>query len=188
MFVKRLDLVMTSKSIPSDITERSKELSLLCGVSPQAARKWLTEKAMPGYEHMMKIASRYSVTTSYLIGEIALKTIAESDKNSILKPSSRKNVITIDIGEDMFFGELKAGDTLICNPSNDVSVNGAIYLLQSANKRFFRRLSYTDEHNLIIEYDDNGERIHNVYTDKNMIELFLSSLVGKVEAVIRKIS
>lgn len=186
-FVKRIDLVMTGKSIPSNLQGRANILAELCTVTSQAARKWLTGKSIPGYEHMMLIASKFSVTTSYLIGEIDIATIGKSDESSILKNNTKRGVITIEITEDMFSGELMAGDTVICHPCKTIINNGEIYLLQSSSQRFFRQLSFTENRDLIIEYQENGENIKNTYTDKEMIDLFLSSLVGQVEAVLRKV-
>lgn len=188
VFVKRLDLVMTSLSITTDLQERSKELGLICDVSPQAARKWLTGKSLPDYDKMLLIAERFSVTMSYLLGEINVKNINEGDKNSILKTGAIKGAITIDITENMFFDEMKTGDTAICHPCTDITINNAIYMLQSTNSRFFRKLSYNENKELVISYEDKGKKIINTYTDQSMIELFLSSLVGRVEAVIRKLS
>ncbi len=188
VFVKRLDLVMTSKGIASDIQKRAKELSLFCIVTPQAARKWLTGKSLPDYDNMMRIANRYSVTTSYLLGEINIKTIGDGDVGSVLKGGNRKGAITVEITEDMFSDELKKGDTAICQPCDEVIINNAIYLLQSSNNRFFRKLAYNETKDLIISYDENGKNVVNTYTDKSMIELFLASLVGRVEAIIRKLA
>jgi|GEM_PF-4756379 len=188
VFVKRLDLVMTSKGIPSDIQNRAKELGLFCAVTPQAARKWLTGKSLPDYNYMMRIANRYSVTTSYLLGEINIKTIGDGDMGSVLKGGNRKGAITVEITEDMFSDELKKGDTAICQPCDEVIINNAIYLLQSSNNRFFRKLAYNETKDLIISYDENGKSVVNTYTDKSMIELFLASLVGRVEAIIRKLA
>lgn len=184
-FVKRLDLVMTSRSISSDIQVRARILSELCGLTIQATRKWLLEKGMPEIEHLMKIAAHFSVTTSYLIGETAIKKAVEGDKNTILKTISKKDSITIDIDKNMFSGELKAGDTAICNPTKKITEESAIYLLQSPDKRYFRQLSL-NENNLVIEYDENGEHKCDVYKDQQMIELFLTMVVGRVEGIIRK--
>jgi len=137
---------------------------------------------------MMIITERFSVTVSYLLGEINLKNIDDGDKSLILKSGAIKGAITIDITENLFFDELKAGDTAICHPCTDIIINDAVYMLQSSNSRFFRKLSYDDKKNLIISYEEDGKVIKNTFTDKNMIELFLSSLVGRIEAVIRKLS
>lgn len=187
VFVKRLDLVMTGKGVSSDIQERSKELSMFCVVTPQAARKWLTGKSLPDYENMMRIASRYSVTTSYLLGEINIKTLGDGEMGSVLKGGNRKGAITVDITEDLFSNILKNGDTAICQPCDEVIINDAIYLLQSSNNKFFRKLAYNEARDLIISYEVNGKNVVNTYNDKSMIELFLTSLVGRVEAIIRKL-
>lgn len=184
-FVKRLDLVMTSRSISSDIQVRAKILSDLCGLTIQATRKWLLEKGMPDIEHLMMIAEHFSVTTSYLIGETSVKKASESDKSTVLKTISHKDSITIDIDKDMFSGELKAGDTAICNPAKKITEESAIFLLQSPEKRYFRQLSLNNN-NLIVEYDENGEHKRDEYKDQQMIELFLTLVVGRVEGIIRK--
>ncbi len=187
VFVKRLNLLMTSHSVPSKIQKRANVLAELCETSTQASRKWLTGASLPGYEHMMKIAARYSVTTSYLLGEVNVKNLGLSDKNAILKDSVKSGVMTIDIHEDMFHGLLQIGDTAICEPTNSVTVDGDIYVLQSAQQRFFRKLNYDETGNLIISYEENGIEENSVYKESGIIELFLASLVGRVEAVIRKV-
>lgn len=187
IFVKRIDLTLTSKSIPSDISSRSLMLSELCKVTPQAARKWLTGKSLPGYEHMMLIASTFYVTTSYLIGEINMTTLGKSDESYIFKGRTKQRVITIEITEDLFPGTLMAGDTVICHPCKAITNNREIYLLQSASQRFFRQLSFNASHDLVIEYQKDDQKIKDIYSDKNMIDLFLSSLVGQVDAVFRKV-
>ncbi len=187
VFVKRLNLLMTSNSIPSKIQTRANVLAELCETSTQASRKWLNGESLPGYEHMMKIAARYSVTTSYLLGEVNVKNLGLSDRNAILKDSVKSGVITIDIHENMFDGLLLIGDTVICEPTNSITVDGDIYVLQSGQKRFFRMLKYDDENNLVISYEENGVEENTVYRDSSIIDLFLASLVGRVEAVIRKV-
>lgn len=187
VFVKRLNLLMTSHSVPSKIQIRANILAELCDTSTQASRKWLNGVSLPGYEYMMKIAARYSVTTSYLLGEVNVKNIGLSDKNAILKDSVKSGVITIDIHENMFNGLLLIGDTAICEPTNSLTVDGDIYVLQSGQKRFFRILKYDAEGNLVICYEENGVEENTVYKDSSIIDLFLSSLVGRVEAVIRKV-
>lgn len=187
VFVKRLNLLMTSNSIPSKIQTRANVLAELCGTSSQASRKWLNGESLPDYEHMMEIAARYSVTTSYLLGEVNVKNLGLSDRNAILKDSVKSGVITIDIHENMFNSLLLIGDTVICEPTNSLSVDGDIYVLQSGQKRFFRALKYDDENNLVVSYEENGDEVVTVYKDKSIIDLFLGSLVGRVEAVIRKV-
>lgn len=186
IFVKRLDLVMTSKSVSSKVSERVDFLSRLCEVTPQAARKWLTGKGMPDYDNMKVLAAKLDVSTSYLIGEINIKKLTKNESSS-LKNSFRNGVMTIELTETVISNVLIAGDTAICHPCKPDAIDGSIFVLQSANKRFFRKLSYNDKGNLVIAYEKNGESIEDVYSDKNMIELFLSSLVGRVESFIRQI-
>lgn len=186
-FVNRINIALTSKSISSDLLSRSKLLADICKVSPQAARKWLSGKSLPDYENMMLIASWFLTTTSYLIGETD-NTDITSAENSILDNGAIRGVISVKIDENFFSGELKAGDTVLCHPCKTIENNGDIYLLQSGSLRFFRRLSLTENSDLIIEYQNNDEKIINIQTDKDMINLFLSSLVGKVDAVLRRVT
>jgi len=187
IFVKRLDLVMTGKFMSSDIQVRSKELGEICDVSPQAARKWLTGKCLPDYDKMLIISKKFSVTVSYLIGEISANNNTEVDKDSILRSGALKGAITVDIPNSMFFNEMRAGDTAVCYPCSKLETNDAIYMLQSSNDRFFRKMSYNDSKELIISFEENGEPVVNIYNDKNMIDIFLSSIIGRVDAVIRKV-
>lgn len=187
IFVKRIDLVITSELNSVNIQNRANILSEICKVTPQAARKWLTGDSMPDYDKIKLIAARFNVSTSYLIGEVNIKTFGNNDNASLLKNSFRNGVITIELTEDVIAGELIAGDTAICHPCATDSLNNSIYLLQRANKMFFRRLSYDINKNLILRYEEHGKVIEDIYKDKNLIDLFLSSLIGRVESFIRKI-
>jgi len=187
IFVKRLDAIMSAHNIPSGFPSRSKVLSETTDMTPQACRKWLKGESIPEYENMMKIAARFSVTTSYLIGEVNLKTFGRSDEHPILKNSVKSGVISIDIYENLFNGLLQNGDTVLCEPTNSVDIDGEIYLMQSAQKRFFRVLRYDDNKKLVITNDDAGKLVDSIYEDQAVIDLFLSSLVGRVQAVIRKV-
>lgn len=186
-FVKRLDLVMTSECNSVNIQNRANILSDVCSVTSQAARKWLTGEAMPDYDKMKLIAARFDVSTSYLIGEANIKSLSCNEDPILLKNSFRNGVIPIELTEDVIVGQLVKGDTAICHPCNIESLNNSIYLLQSSNKRYFRRLSYDSDKNLIIRYQVDGEEVEDIYKDKNLIDLFLSSLVGRVESFIRRI-
>ena len=186
-FVKRIDLVMTSKLVSSNIQDRSNLLSKICGVSYQASKKWLTGLSMPEYDNMKLLASYFDVSTSYLIGEINTKNFTKSDNGTLLKKNFRPGLIAIDLEETIFTGQLVAGDTAICHPCDATDINGGIYLLQNANNKFFRKLSFDANNNLLIQYENNGVLIEDVYKDKNLIELFLSSLIGRVESLIRVI-
>lgn len=187
VFVKRIDLVMTSKLVSSNIQDRANLLGKICTVTPQAARKWLSGLSMPDYDNMKLIASRFDVSTSYLIGEINTKNFTKSDNGTLLKKNFRAGLIAIDLTETIFTGQLVAGDTAICHPCDATDINGGIYLLQNANNKFFRKLSFDINNNLVIQYEKNGILVEDVYKDKNLIELFLSSLIGRVESLIRVI-
>lgn len=187
IFVKRLGLIMTSKSVPSKVQARASYLADLCKVSTQAARKWLDGKGMPDFENMMLIASNFSVTTSYLLGEINIKNIGCSEGNSLFRNSAKNGVITIPISENMFYDEFQVGDEALCHPTNTITHDGDIYLLQSSQKKFFRRLGRDAQGSLVVAHEEGGKDVITTYTDEAIIELFLSSLTGRVEAVLRKI-
>lgn len=188
IFVKRIDLVMTSKLVSSNIRDRANILSKVCNVTVQAARKWLTGLSMPEYEHMKLIALTFDVSTSYLIGEINIKNVAKNDSSSLLKKNFRTGLITIEITETVFTNTLIAGDTAICHPCDATDLKEGIYLLQNANNKFFRKLSFNADRHLKINYEKNGILIMDIYKDKNLIELFLSSIIGRAESLIRPLS
>lgn len=184
-FVKRIGLVLTSKLKTSQIKNHANWLSQFCNVTPQAARKWLLGMSMPDYDNMKLIASKLDVSTSYLIGEINIKSFSKNNNSSLLNNNLRNSVITLEITEDIFAGELIAGDTAICHPCDSLSIDNAIYLLQNSNQKFFRRLSFDKDKNLVIKYEIDGIPQEDIYRDKNLIDLFLSSLIGRVESFIR---
>ncbi len=187
-FVKRLDFVMSAERISSNTQVRAKLLADLCGLSPQAARKWLQAKSFPDIENLMKISARFSVTTSYLIGETNDYNLVVSDlKNAEFKGVTEKGTISVEITEHMQNGQLQAGDIAICQPTNDISDQNAIYMLQSSDKRYFRRLTLTPENYLVMEHEENGQTLREVYKDKQMIELFKSLIIGQVLGVIRPV-
>lgn len=187
LFVKRLDLVMTSECNSVNIQNRANILGAVCSVTSQAARKWLTGDSMPDYDNMKLIAAHFKVTTSYLIGEVNVKSLTSNEGPLLLKHSFRNGVIPIELTEDVRPGTLLKGDTAICHPCSIETLDNSIYLLQSKNKRYFRRLSYDKEKNLIIRYIADGKEVEDIYKDKNLIDLYLSSLVGRVESFIRRV-
>ena len=59
--------------------------------------------------------------------------------------------------------------------------------LSRSQKKFFRRLGRDAQGSLVVAHEEGGKDVITTYTDEAIIELFLSSLTGRVEAVLRKI-
>lgn len=184
-FVNRINSLMTKNRINQSLQDRAKILKDLCGVSVQAARKWLEGENMPDCDKLMLISNRFSVTVSYLIGEIDEKNAVSTDNKGQLKRLFGKGFI-VDLDDEQMENTIINGDSVFCVPiEKDEKINGYIYLLKIGDNTVFRILSL-DGSQLISIYEKNGVEIKDVYDDPKVIDLLLSSVVARVKKVVKE--
>lgn len=183
-FVKRLNGLMDEQNIGQSLQDRAKVLADLCDVSVPAARKYLGEsETLPDINKIMLISDHFRVTVSYLIGEIDVKNITNNFDAEIIGDGFIKPV-----DETVFKGDLEKGDLAYCTKlgSNDRDqFNGNIYILQADDNYFFRRL-YFDGNKLTAVYEKKGRTKKDIYEDKQVIEIFLNSVIGIVKKRIKE--
>lgn len=174
IFVKRINALMDMHMLNGRLQDRAEVLSKLCDKTTQACRRWLSGQIVPGYESMILIAAEYGVTVSYLIGEL--------DDISLTSDGFFGKSITIDISFSMFNGEFMPGDKAVCHPIDRMMSNGEIYLLKQRDEQMFAKL-YLEDGVLTVQKSNDEEP--EIYTNKNIVKLYLSTVVCIVECIIR---
>lgn len=175
LFSKRLNALLTFHGIDPSPNKRAIELGSVCGLTRQAARKWLDGKGFPGTEELVLIASSYGTTVSWLLGETGDDSVETS---GVLCKCLGTRLITSTC--DLFGGAIKNGDQVIVSADYNELKDGAIYCLKTPSGCVFRRVWLEASGEVTVSADETQNTVVPM-------QEFKSAILGEVTGVVRKL-
>lgn len=159
IFRKHFNAALDEAGFPSLHYGRQVKVSLVFGVSPSAARKWVMGESLPDIDHLILIADTLNVSTDYLLGRVVkTKTRRASAKNSPTKSIEtdgmrleHDDLKLVSVDDDCMLTPAGSGfgrndivvvDTKLSRRLDELK-NDAIYLIYYRGDQVIRRLHFS---------------------------------------------